>query len=120
MAKELTVECRFVNPALAIIQLAGDIDIYNAIRLRENFEKAHRQGAKNFVINLEGLNTIDSAGIGVLFTVLSMVHGDEGQAVLQGANEKIQELFEVTQVSRHFTMVSTEEEALEKLGGSKK
>lgn len=116
MAKELKIECRFINPALASVQLIGDIDIYNAVHLREDFEKAFRQGAKNFIINLGGLNTIDSAGIGILFTVLSMVHGDNGQAVLQGANEKILELFEVTQVSRHFIMVATEEEALAKLG----
>ena len=115
MEKELKVECRVVNPTLAMVYLVGDMNIYNANLLREDFERSFRQGVKNFVVNLQALNTVDSAGIGVLFTMLSMVEGDHGQAVLLGANESIRKLFDVTQVSQYFTMVTSEAEAMEKL-----
>lgn len=117
MEKELKVQCRVINPTMAMIYLTGDMNIYNSNLLREDFERAFRQGVKNFVVNLLELNTIDSAGIGVLFTMLSMVQGDQGQAVLLGANQSIRKLFDVTQVSQYFTMVSSETEAMEKLRG---
>lgn len=117
MEKELKVECRVINPSMAMIYLVGDMNIYNANLLREDFERAFRQGVKNFVVNLLDLNTVDSAGIGVLFTMLSMVEGDHGQAVLLGPNQSIRKLFDVTQVSQYFTMVASEAEAMEKLRG---
>jgi len=115
MEKELNVLSSAVNRNLGVIQLSGDMNIYNSSKLRHDFERTFRQGVKNFMIDLKSLNTIDSAGIGVLFTMLSMIEGDSGKAVLVGANQSIRKLFEVTQVAQYFTMTDSEQDAMNQL-----
>ncbi|MBX3724194.1 MAG: STAS domain-containing protein [Turneriella sp.] len=117
MDRELRYEIKPISPEIAIFDLSGDMNIYNANKLGEDFEKQVKQGVKNFIVNLKNLVMIDSAGIGVLFTMLSTVQSLDGQAILLSANQNIRKLFDVTQVSTYFVMMNSEADALAKIRG---
>lgn len=117
MDRELRYESKAISPDIMVFDLSGDMNIYNANTLSEDFEKHFAKGVKNFIVNLKNLIMIDSAGIGVLFTMLSTVQGAEGQAILLSPNQNIRKLFDVTQVSMYFVMLNTEAEAIAKIRG---
>lgn len=119
MDRELRYESRKIGSDIIIFELAGDMNIYNANSLGEDFEKQIKAGTKNFIVNMKNLVMIDSAGIGVLFTILSTVQELEGQAILLSPNQNIRKLFDVTQVSMYFTMLNSEEEAVAKIRAPK-
>ena len=115
MERELKFTFRAIDAATAVYDLTGDMNIYNANTLGEDFEKQTAKGVKNYVINMKDLAMIDSAGIGVLFTILSTVQGMEGQAILLSPNQNIRKLFDITQVSTYFVILENEAEALAKI-----
>jgi len=114
MERDLRIGTREINPQLTIFDLAGDMNIYNSSSLQTEFEKQVAKGVKNFVVNLKDLVMIDSAGIGVFFTMLSTVQESQGNAVLLSPNQNIRKLFDLTQISSYFTMTTSEEEAIAK------
>lgn len=115
MRRELTFKTRAFTKELAIFDVSGAMNIYNAGQLREEFEKLVRIGIKNYIVNLKELSTIDSAGIGVLFTMLSAVQSMDGKAIILSPNESIMKLFEVTQIATYFTIMDSETEAVESI-----
>lgn len=117
MSRELKFQTRAFNKELAIFDVTGAMNIYNAGELRDAFEKLSRSGVKNYIVNIQALDTIDSAGIGVLFTMLSAVQSTEGQAIILSPNETIRKLLDVTQVSAYFTIMDSEAEAVAAIRG---
>jgi anti-sigma B factor antagonist len=117
MERELKFEIRKLSGQTIVFDLNGDMNIYNANFLGDEYPKHMRQGVKNFIVNLKNLTMIDSAGIGALFTMLGSVQESGGQTILVSPNPSIRKLFDITQVSTYFTIRNSEAEALQKISG---
>ena len=55
---------------------------------------------------------IDSAGIGVLFTMLNRVKNLPGKVIIIQAQPNVLKLFEITRVTKFFHILDTESSAL--------
>ncbi|MFW5683750.1 MAG: anti-sigma factor antagonist, partial [Spirochaetota bacterium] len=55
-----------LDDAITLIRVSGDLDLYNASRLKEDALRLWEEGRRKFIVDLETLDYIDSSGIGVL------------------------------------------------------
>ena len=61
------------NGDVYIIDVTGEMDLYNSYKLKELVMKMLEKNVKNFVINLEQVDYIDSSGIGALIYICSTI-----------------------------------------------
>jgi anti-sigma B factor antagonist len=47
-----------------VIDLEGELDLYNAYKLKTLYQKMTEKGIQSIVINLENLDYLDSSGLG--------------------------------------------------------
>ena len=69
------------------------------------------------LIDFKSLDYISSAGLRVLIMVAKKLKAAQGSLVLCNLDEKIYEVFNVSGFTAIFDICTTQEEALDKLGG---
>ncbi len=85
--------------------------------LIEHLEKAIGEGKKKIILDLEGLNYMNSTGLNTVIAVMNKVKQGESSAVICNLNATVQTLFMVTKLDSVYTIVKTHEEAVNKLNG---
>lgn len=73
---------------------------------------AEERGKRRFVLNLGNVGVLDSSGLAVLISLKKKVDSEGGALSLCHLSTMIGRLFELTGLSRAFTIVETEEAAL--------
>lgn len=111
-----TVKIREVDPETMIFDIVGDVNIYNASVIKNEFEKQISASVKNYIMNFSQMIMIDSAGIGVLFTMMNRVKKISGAVYIVNPSKNVRKLFEATRVINFFTLLDTEDQAMQKLG----
>ena len=69
-------------------------------------------GNVNLVINLSGVDLIDSTGLGVLISALKAI-GTRGEIKLCELMKNVRSVFEVTRLNKIFAIYDSEKEALD-------
>jgi anti-sigma B factor antagonist len=73
-------------------------------------------GNRKIVLNLDGVDFVDSSGLGAIVSSLKAI-GNDGDLVICGISETVMALFRLTRMNRVFQIFSTEDEALKALSG---
>ncbi|MBL8032127.1 MAG: STAS domain-containing protein [Leptospiraceae bacterium] len=90
----------------AVVALTGDLNMFSAPDLRTNLVKKFDSGVGKFIFDLTDLAFVDSSGIGVLVSFVSLAKKRPGsKVVLCGLNPQIRSIFEVTRLLSVFTVV---------------
>ena len=95
-----------------IIKCGGELDIVTVPRLRELFADLIADGHYHLVVDLRGVEFLDSTGLGVLVGGLKRVDPHEGSLQLVCTQERILNLFHVTGLTNVFSIHSTVNDAL--------
>jgi anti-sigma B factor antagonist len=96
-----------------IIGLQGKITIGSGdTQLREVITEALNRGANNILLDMSGVTTIDSSGIGELVGSYTTVTNRGGKLKLLHLPQKLNELLHVTQLITVFEVHENESEAL--------
>jgi anti-sigma B factor antagonist len=83
---------------------AGDISIFMKTLIQG--------GAKKIILDIAGLDFIDSSGISVLIQIAKMLRHVNGDIALLNVPERIQLLFQPIKLNRFIQMFNTEDEAI--------
>ncbi|MEM7052816.1 MAG: STAS domain-containing protein [Acidobacteriota bacterium] len=98
---------------VTILDAKGKITIgVGDVALREAVHEALNAGARNVLINLADVATIDSSGIGELVSTYTTVTNRGGKLKLLGMPAKIADLMQVTQLITVFETFDDEDEAV--------
>ena len=81
--------------------------------LRDAIARLLKEGCKNMVLNLVGLEYLDSSGIGELARSYVSVVKAGGQMKVVGLSAKVEEVLKITQLYQVFPELPSEEEAVE-------
>jgi anti-anti-sigma factor len=73
-------------------------------RLMGLFETVSRSGARNFVLDVQNLEYMDSACLGCLVKALNHACADGGRIALASADGGIRNLFQTTSLDRRFPL----------------
>ncbi len=82
-------------------------------RLRDLIHVFTSNGHKNFLLNLAGIDFIDSDGMGELVRSYSVVRQKGGEMRLVNLTERVQNLLQITRVNSIFDIYSEERVALQ-------
>jgi anti-sigma B factor antagonist len=99
---------------VVVYQLEGNlIGETDGINITESLSEFLDNGEKNFVIDLEGLQHINSSGLGVLITLLTKARKVGGEVVLANPSAYIKNLLLITKLNTIFKIHPNQEQALE-------
>ena len=96
----------------AVLAVQGEVDVYTAPRFRERLIELVSQGKHKIVVNLEGVDFLDSTGLGVLVGGLKRVRAHDGTLRLVCTQERILKIFRITGLTKVFPIHTSVEEAV--------
>ena len=83
-----------------ILTVTGEIDMATAPRFRQRLLAVTAAGAQNVVIDLSGVDFIDSTGLGVLMGAAKRVRSLGGDIRLVMTGSRLSDLIELTRLDR--------------------
>ena len=108
---DLSLQTREVD-SRTIVAVGGEIDVYTAPKLRDKITELVGQGHHDLVIDMEGVDFLDSTGLGVLVGGLKRVRAHEGSLRLVCTQERILKIFRITGLTKVFPIHGSVEEAV--------
>ncbi|HZY09877.1 MAG TPA: STAS domain-containing protein [Bacteroidota bacterium] len=97
---------------IVIIALSGDLlGEPDTKSLREKIYDLVKAGLKNVIIDMNGLNYTNSAGLGALISALTTMRKNGGDLRLAGLTENVSHLFSITQLMKVFYIYGSVKEA---------
>lgn len=112
----LKIDVKHVSDQISIIMLEGEVDVYTAPQLKQQIIKLLDEGMLKIIVNLESVEYLDSTALGVLIGGLKRLREREGSLVLICTNNRIKRIFEITGLDKIFSILSSEDEALNSMG----
>jgi anti-sigma B factor antagonist len=98
-----------------VIRIAGEIHATTAPEFSERLNAAIADGKTGVILDLTGVEFIDSTGLSVLLNGLRRVTRVRGSMVLACANPTVLRLFEITKLDSTFDIVPSCDEAIARL-----
>jgi anti-sigma B factor antagonist len=99
-----------------VVSVGGEIDVYTAPKLREQLIDLVTAGQYHIVVDMEGVDFLDSTGLGVLVGGLKRVRAHEGSLQLVCSQERILKIFRITGLTKVFEIHPTVEDAVKSTG----
>ncbi|AOY75423.1 STAS domain-containing protein [Clostridium formicaceticum] len=84
------------------MQLAGEVDIYTAGQLKENFMLMLEERKDTIKIDAKNLDYIDSTGLGVLIGVLKQLKEEGKDIIIINIKPSIKKLLNITGLDKIF------------------
>ena len=104
---------------VAVLALHGDLDANTAPELRLALMAAiDEHGGKRIVVDLEGVDFLDSAGLSVLVGGLERAHANDRKLVLVATGRSVLRVLELTRLTRVFEIHASLAAALAGAGAS--
>lgn len=104
MPPELGLAVDAHNPDYALLSVEGEVDVYTAPLLRQKLVDLADSGVSRIVVNLEPVAFLDSTGLGVLVAALNRMRRHGGDVELVCSQLRILRVFEITGLTRVFTI----------------
>jgi anti-sigma B factor antagonist len=98
--------------AVVLLDVSGRLTSFETGALRDSIARLLKEGRRDIILNLSGLQYLDSSGIGELARVYVTVVKQGGQMKVIGLSSKIEEILKVTQLYQVFPEFPNEEAAL--------
>jgi anti-sigma B factor antagonist len=108
---ELVFHVDSTHPPYTVLAVSGEVDVYTAPRLREKLVELVSQGTHQMVVDLEGVDFLDSTGLGVLVGGLKRLRSHEGDLILVCTQPRILKVFEITSLTKVFAIHDSVEAA---------
>jgi anti-sigma B factor antagonist len=110
---ELTAET--LDERNVLLRVVGEIHATTAPEFSERLNSAISDGHTGVVLDLMGVEFIDSTGLSVLLNGLRRVTRVRGSMVLACANPTVLRLFEITKLDSTFEIVPNCDEAIDRI-----
>jgi anti-sigma B factor antagonist len=101
---ELGLEIDESRAPFTVLSVKGEVDVYTAPRLREKLVELVSQGKLKVIVDLEGVDFLDSTGLGVLVGGLKRLRSHDGDLQLVCTQQRILKVFEITGLTKVFAI----------------
>lgn len=99
MTNKLHTTIRAVSDQIRIIDVQGDLTAQSEDALTSAYDEASKIGTKAIILNFEGLDYMNSSGIGLLVTMLIRVQRNKQRLLAYGLTDHYQQIFELTRLN---------------------
>lgn len=97
-----------------VLTVKGEVDIYTSPTFRSELIRLIEQGGNRIVLDLLGVDFMDSSGLSVLVSGKRRTHEREGDLRLVCANGPVRKILNVTGLDKIFSIYSSVEDATQK------
>ena len=103
------------NEEVYIIDVQGEMDLYNSYKLKELLLKMIEKKIEKFIINMSDVEYIDSSGIGALIYITSTIKKMNLHLSIANVHGSVKKVIELTKLTGFFPIFSNLEEAVKSL-----
>ncbi len=103
---------RAAAPGIAVIELVGDVTGASETALTDAWDRAAGGDARAIILNFEGLEYMNSSGIGLLVTLLVRANRMHQQMMACGLSEHYRQILELTRLDEAISIHETEAAAI--------
>ena len=113
MAKaNVTITVRKAGDSVSILDIKGEVTAFAENSLMDAYTEATSGNARVIVLNFNGLEYMNSSGIGLLVTLLIRANRQKQRLLTYGLSEHYRTIFELTRLNEAIGIYSTEGAAL--------
>lgn len=115
MLVDLTI--RTVEPEITVFELSGRLTLGNRLtQIEHAIKTAIESGCRKLVLDMDKLDFIDSAGLGMLVMCAGAMEHAGGRMCVASSSPRIEQIFEITHLQRVVALQPTAEAACRSLG----
>ena len=114
MNSVMELKLRKAGP-IYVIDVVGEMDLYNAFKLKDLVRKMIDSNVASFILNLEQVGYMDSSGIGALLYVHSELKKKGLPLRIVGVTGSVRKVIELTKLMEYFPIVADLNTALQQL-----
>lgn len=101
------------TPQATIIRPKGDVDLSTSKDLQLALKEAINSKPAKLVVDLGDVPYMDSSGVATLVEAMQLSRKQNASLVLFAMQDKVRSIFEIARLDRVFTIVPSEDEALQ-------
>lgn len=103
---------RKINNSVSIIDIEGDVSAFAEDTLMEAYAEASTPTTRTIILNFNGLEYMNSSGIGLLVTLLIRINRQKQRMLAFGLSEHYKHIFELTRLNEAIGIYDTEADVL--------
>jgi anti-sigma B factor antagonist len=109
---QVKMNVRKAGEKVSVIDIEGELTAFSEDVLMDAYNQASERGARAIVLNFEGLEYMNSSGIGLLVTLLIRVNREKQRLLTYGLTEHYRNIFQITRLDDAISIFDSEEEAV--------
>ena len=106
-------DVREASEGARVIEIKGDMTAASEDVLMDAYGRASGEGVRVIVLGFEGLDYMNSGGIGLLVTLLVRAQRQRQRVLAYGLSDHYRQIFELTRLDEAVGIHESEDEALE-------
>lgn len=106
------MDVRKAGDGVSIVDVRGELTGFAEGVLMDAYNQASAGGTRVIVLNFEGLEYMNSSGIGLLVTLLIRVNRERQKLLTYGLSQHYRNIFEITRLDDAIASYDSEEEAI--------
>ena len=107
-----------LDPSMAVFRLGGHLDAQTVRELETRFEAQVKASRVRWIVDLQALEYISSAGLGSFVGVLGELRSQGGDIYFVALSSKMEKIFKVLGFNRIFRVYPGEAEAFQAFRGA--
>ncbi len=108
----VVMNVRKINNTVSIIDIEGDVSAFAEDVLMEAYSQASSPTTRTIILNFNGLEYMNSSGIGLLVTLLIRANRQKQRMFAFGLSDHYKHIFELTRLNEAIGIYETEAEVL--------
>jgi anti-sigma B factor antagonist len=109
---QVTMDVRKVSEKVSVIDVKGELTAFAEGVLMDAYGQASDGSVRAIILNFEGLEYMNSSGIGLLVTLLIRVNREKQRLLTYGLSEHYRNIFQITRLDDPITIYDSEEAAV--------
>jgi anti-sigma B factor antagonist len=109
---QVTMDVRKVSERVSVIDVKGELTAFAEGVLMDAYGQASDGKVRAIVLNFEGLEYMNSSGIGLLVTLLIRVNREKQRLLTYGLSDHYQNIFQITRLDDAITIYDSEQDAI--------
>lgn len=103
------------NNSVYVIELDGELDLYNAYKIKTLYTKMAEKGINSIILDLTNLDYLDSSGLGSIIYIFSDLKKHNGKMSLCHLSGSPKNLIQMTRLDKLFLIGDTLDECVEQV-----
>src|SRR6059058_5444961 len=104
----VVMNVRKINNSVSIIDIEGDVSAFAEDVLMEAYSEASLPTTRTIILNFNGLEYMNSSGIGLLVTLLIRVNRQKQRMLAFGLSDHYKQIFDLTRLDEAISIYPAE------------